>query len=411
MLDKLTDTKVSAAKAKATAYKLTDGGGMYLLVSPKAQKWWRFDYRVSGRRKTMALGVYPEVSLKAARERRREAREQVARGEDPSEVRKAKKAERVHTFASVAKDWMTEMKPSWVPKHFAKVLGRLEQHVFPWLGQRPLTEIDAADIEPVLTRLQERGHLESAHRVREHIGQIFRWAIRKRRVKADPTQELRGFLPGRKAKHFASITDPKQIAALLRAIAGYQGQFVTQQALKLAPLVFVRPGELRHAEWSEIDLEAGEWRIPAAKMKMTRAHIVPLSKQAIAVLKEIQPVTGKSRYVFPSMRTNTRPMSENTVTGALRRLGYSGDEMTGHGFRSLASTRLNEMGWNRDAIERQLAHVEDSKVRAAYNHAEYLTERRQMMQAWADYLEALQAGADVVPMLRRVSRRRESTRS
>ncbi len=401
MLDKLTDTKISAAKAKATSYKLTDGGGKYLLVTPKAQKWWRFDYRISGRRKTMALGVYPEVSLKAARERRREARELVARGEDPSDVRKSRKAERVHTLESVAGEWIAEMKPSWVPKHFSKVLGRLEQHVFPWLGQRPISEIAAADIEPLLARLQERGTLESAHRVREHIGQIFRWAIRKRRVKADPTQELRGFLPGRKAKHFASITDPKQIAALLRAIAGYQGHSITQQALKLAPLVFVRPGELRHAEWSEIDLEAGEWRIPAAKMKMDRAHLVPLSKQAITVLKEIQPVTGKSRYVFPSLRTNARPMSENTVTGALRRLGYSGDEMTGHGFRSLASTRLNEMGWNRDAIERQLAHVEDSKVRAAYNHAEYLTERRQMMQAWADYLEALQAGADVVPFLKR----------
>jgi len=401
MLDKLTDAKISNAKAKPTAYKLSDGGGMYLLVTPKGQKWWRFDYRIDGRRNTMGLGVYPVVSLKLARERRREARELVARGQDPSDVRKARKAERVYTLAVVAAEWLAEMEPNWVPKHYEKVLGRLEQHVLPWLGRRPLTEINAADIEPLLSRLQARGTLESAHRVREHIGQIFRWAIRKRKAKFDPTQELRGFLPGRKAKHFASITEPRQIAALMRAIDGYQGHFVTQQALRLAPLVFVRPGELRHAEWREIDLDAAEWRIPASKMKMDRAHLVPLSRQAKAVLAEIQPVTGRGQYVFPSLRSGSRPMSENTVTGALRRLGYSGDEMTGHGFRSLASTRLNEMGWNRDAIERQLAHVEDSKVRAAYNHAEYLSERRQMMQAWADYLDALKSGADVVPFQRR----------
>ena len=401
MLDKLTDAKINNAKAKPTAYKLTDGGGMYLLVTPKGQKWWRFDYRISGRRKTVGLGVYPVVSLKLARERRREARELVAKGQDPSDARKAQKAERVYTLAVVAAEWLAEMQPNWVPKHYVKVLGRLEQHVLPWLGQRPLTEIQAADIEPLLSRLQARGTLESAHRVREHIGQIFRWAIRKRKAKLDPTQELRGFLPGRKAKHFASLTEPRQIAALLRAIDGYQGHFITQQALRLAPLVFVRPGELRHAEWREIDLDAAEWRIPASKMKMDRAHLVPLSRQAIAVLAAIQPVTGRGQYVFPSLRSGARPMSENTVTGALRRLGYSGDEMTGHGFRSLASTRLNEMGWNRDAIERQLAHVENSRVRAAYNHAEYLGERRQMMQAWADYLDALKLGADVVPFLRR----------
>ena len=401
MLDKLTDAKINNAKAKPTAYKLTDGGGMYLLVTPKGQKWWRFDYRISGRRKTVGLGVYPVVSLKLARERRREARELVAKGQDPSDARKAQKAERVYTLAVVAAEWLAEMQPNWVPKHYVKVLGRLEQHVLPWLGQRPLTEIQAADIEPLLSRLQARGTLESAHRVREHIGQIFRWAIRKRKAKLDPTQELRGFLPGRKAKHFASLTEPRQIAALLRAIDGYQGHFITQQALRLAPLVFVRPGELRHAEWREIDLDAAEWRIPASKMKMDRAHLVPLSRQAIAVLAAIQPVTGRGQYVFPSLRSGARPMSENTVTGALRRLGYSGDEMTGHGFRSLASTRLNEMGRNRDAIERQLAHVENSRVRAAYNHAEYLGERRQMMQAWADYLDALKLGADVVPFLRR----------
>ena len=401
MLDKLTDAKINNAKAKPTAYKLTDGGGMYLLVTPKGQKWWRFDYRISGRRKTVGLGVYPVVSLKLARERRREARELVAKGQDPSDARKAQKAERVYTLAVVAAEWLAEMQPNWVPKHYVKVLGRLEQHVLPWLGQRPLTEIQAADIEPLLSRLQARGTLESAHRVREHIGQIFRWAIRKRKAKLDPTQELRGFLPGRKAKHFASLTEPRQIAALLRAIDGYQGHFITQQALRLAPLVFVRPGELRHAEWREIDLDAVEWRIPASKMKMDRAHLVPLSRQAIAVLAAIQPVTGRGQYVFPSLRSGARPMSENTVTGALRRLGYSGDEMTGHGFRSLASTRLNEMGRNRDAIERQLAHVENSRVRAAYNHAEYLGERRQMMQAWADYLDALKLGADVVPFLRR----------
>jgi integrase len=340
------------------------------------------DYRVNGKRKTLALGVYSDVSLKDARERRDEARKLLVNGIDPGETCKAQKADRaedMNTFEAVAREWFAKYSPNWVASHANKIIRRLERDVFPWIGKRPIREINAPELLTVLRRIETRDALETAHRAMQNCGQVFRYAIATGRVERDPSADLRGALPPVKEKHYASITDPKTVRELLSAIEGYRGSFVTQCALKLAPLVFVRPGELRKAEWSEFNLEAAEWRFPAEKMKMQKTHIVPLSRQAVAILRELHPLTGSGRYVFPGARTNGRPMSENTVNAALRRLGYPKDEMTGHGFRSMASTILNEQGWHRDAIERQLAHTERNAVRAAYNYAEHLPERRKMM--------------------------------
>lgn len=391
----LTDTAIRNAKAKDKPYKLADEKGLYLLIN-QAGKYWRLDYRFEGKRKTLALGVYPDVSLKDARERRDEARKQIAAGIDPSAQRKATKTAQADTFEALAREWFEKFAPSWVDSHSEKIIRRLERDIFPWLGSRPVRELAAPELLNALRRIEERGAIETAHRAHQNCGQIFRYAIATGRADRDIAADLRGALPPVKERHHASIIEPKAIGELLRAIESYQGSFVTQCALKLAPLVFVRPGELRKAEWAEFDLNGAEWRIPGDKMKMGETHIVPLSGQAVEILRELHPLTGSGRYVFPSVRTDTRPMSENTVLGALRRLGYGTDEMTGHGFRSMASTLLNEQGWHRDAIERQLAHAERNAVRAAYNYAEHLPERRRMMQAWGDYLDGLKNGAEVI---------------
>ncbi len=299
---------------------------------------------------------------------------------------------------AVAREWHAKYARLWVPSHAEKIIMRLERDVFPWLGARSVGEVTAPEVLAVLRRIESRGAIDIAHRVHQNIGRIFHYAIATGRAERNPATDIRGALPPAKEKHHAAITEPKAVGELLRAIDGYQGSFVTQCALRLAPLLFVRPGELRKAEWSEIDLEAAEWHIPAERMKMRAVHIVPLSRQALAVLHELRPLTSSGHYVFPGLRTPTRPMSENTVNAALRRLGYGKDEMTGHGFQSMASTLLNEQGWHRDAIERQLAHGERDAVRAAYNYAEHLPERRRMMQAWADYLDGLKNGAEVVPL-------------
>jgi integrase len=396
----ITDTAVRNAKPKEKPYKLTDGKGLYLLVN-QAGKYWRMDYRFSGKRKTLALGVYPDVGLKEARERRDEARKLRGAGVDPGEARKAMKtsqAEIASTFEVVSREWFAKYSPNWAVSHAEKIIRRLERDVFPWIGRRPLREVTAPELLTVLRRIESRGALETAHRAHQNCGQVFRYAIATGRAERDPSADLRGALPPVKEKHYASITDPKAIGELLRAVENYRGSFITQCALRLAPQVFVRPGELLRAEWVEFNLEAAEWRIPAERMKLGKQHIVPLSRQAMAVLRELHPLTGSGRYVFPGARTNGRPMSENTVNAALRRLGYPKDEMTGHGFRSMASTILNEQGWHRDAIERQLAHAERNAVRAAYDYAEHLPERRKMMQAWADYLDGLATGANVVPL-------------
>jgi len=388
----LTATTIKTCKPKDKAYKLTDGGGLYLLVSPRGGKWWRFDYRFQSKRKTLSMGVYPAVSLKDARDRRDEAKKQLANGIDPGMVRQSQKHQQSqpNTFEAVAREWHAKFKPGWSDTHASRLLRLLERDIFPWLGSMPVSDVSSPLLLQTIRRIETRS-LDTAHRAMQNCGQVFRYAIATGRQQNDPTHALKGAIPPIRDNHFASITHPEQIGPLLRAIEGYKGEFITQSALRLGPLVFVRPGELRHAEWSEINLEIGEWRIPSEKMKMGQPHIVPLARQSIIILTHLQPLTGTEKYLFPSVRSSDRPISENTINAALRRLGYTKDEMTGHGFRSMASTLLNEQGWNRDHIERQLAHAERNKIRAAYNYADYLPERRKMMQAWADYLDTLKA--------------------
>ena len=397
----LTAIEVKGAKATDKPQKLADGGGMYLLIQPNGSKYWRLDYRFAGKRKTLAIGVYPDVSLLEARDRRDAARKLLTNGADPGDIKKSQKAAVValteNSFEYVAREWFSTHAHNWKENHSSKIIRRLEADIFPWLGTRPAGEIAAPELLETVRRIQNRGALETAHRALNNCSSVFRYAIATGRAQRDPAADLRGALPPTKEKHHASIIDPKGIGELMRDIEGFKGAFVTRCALRLAPLVFVRPVELRKAEWTEIDLDKAEWRIPAIKMKMNAVHIVPLSTQAVAILREIQPLTGSGKYVFPCERTTLRSMSENTVLGALRRMGYTSEEMTGHGFRSMASTLLNEKGFNRDAIERQLAHAERDGVRAAYNYAEYLPERKRMMQHWADYLAILAKGAKVIP--------------
>ncbi len=393
----LTDTKVRNAKSKDKLYKLFDSGGLFLLVSPAGGKWWRFKYRFGGKEKLVSLGTYPDVSLATARERRDAARRQVAKGIDPSQARKAMKtakAQDENTFEVVAREWHTKFTSTWTPGYAATTISRLENNIFPYIGAHPINMVKAKELLMVLRRIESRGALESAHRVRSICSRVFRYAIATGRAERDSAADLRGALPPVKPKHLSAITDPKKVAGLLRAINGYQGSPVTRCALHLAPLVFVRPGELRHMEWEEIDFDAAEWNIPAEKMKTRQPHLVPLSWQAIETLKEIQPLTGNGRYVFPSPRTPKRPMSNNAVLAALRRMGFEKHEMTGHGFRAMARTILDEVLQIRpDYIEHQLAHAVRDPLGRAYNRTKHLPERRRMMQTWADYLDGLAAGA------------------
>ncbi|MCW0393795.1 Prophage integrase IntS [Xanthomonas sacchari] len=388
----LTDVAARNAKGKEKPYKLSAGAGLYLLVMPNGSRYWRMKYTFAGKEKLLSIGVYPEISLKEALEKRDAARVQLRAGQDPSEEKRLQKLKAELSvddrFEAVALEWL-ESRRDLAVSTWTKAKWMLETYAFPWLGRRPIDGISTAEVLAVLRRLESQDKIESTQRLRQICGQVFRYAVATGRLDRDPTSALRGALKTAKNRHYASITEPARVGELLRAIDGYTGQFTTLCALKLAPLVFTRPGELRKAEWSEIDLEARQWSIPGEKMKMGVAHIVPLSRQAVAILRELQPVTGKGRYVFPSLRSGRDPMSENTVNAALRRLGYGTDDMTGHGFRSMASTLLHEMGWTSDAIERQLAHSERNPIKAAYNRAEHLPERRKMMQAWADYLDSL----------------------
>ena len=401
----LTDTAIRNAKPRAKSYKLTDGAGLYLEVMPNGARYWRMRYRVASKDTRLAFGVYPEVSLSEARQRREDARRALRDGRDPAAERKADKVRAVlsseTTFEGIAGHWLASQKKSMAAITYAKAERTLEAKVYPWIGARPIAEIDAPEVLAVLKRIEAGGAHETAHRVKARIGQVFRYAIAHGTATRDPSADLRGALAPVVSKSHAAVTDPAQVGDLLRALDGYVGQLATRCALRLAPLVFARPGELRHMEWSELDMAAAEWRIPAHKMKMREAHVVPLSSQAVAILGELQALTGSGRYVFPGIRTATEPMSENTVNAALRRMGFDKDTMTGHGFRAMASTRLNEMGWAPDVIERQLAHAERNKVRAAYNRAQYMGERRKMMQAWADYLDGLRAGGTVLAFKRK----------
>ena len=391
----LTDRQIRETVPRAKPVKLNDGDGLYLLVQPNGARWWRMRFSVHGVEKQLSLGVYPVISLKRARERREDMRRQVAEGMDPSAVRKAEKRSLTHTFEAVAREWMAKRKAVWSSEYTNNITRRLEQHVFPWLGSKPIKTVIAADVLEVLERIEKRGKAETAHRARSCCGEVFRFAVATRRADRDPTIDLKGALMPVRARHFPSVKRPEQVGELMRAIEGYDAKTLPiHAALRLLPLVFVRPGELRLAQWEEFDLPKAEWRIPGERMKMRTEHIVPLSTQATAILKELYPVTGPKGCVFPSILHAARPISDNTINSALRRLGYERHEMTAHGFRSIASTLLNEKGWNADAIERQLSHGERNKIRGTYNFAEYLPERRKMMQAWADYLDELRREND-----------------
>ena len=391
---KLKDIRIKQIKSVTKPTKLFDGDGLYLLVNPTGSRIWRMKYRYAGKEKSLTLGHYPAVSLKKARDLRYEARQLLDEGIDPGVIKKRRRMnaylETANGFQKVAEEFLSKKHRVCSDGYVTKIRQRLENYVYPYIGDLNIGDIKPAELLSVLERIDKQGKVETAHRVKQNCGEIFRYAVATCRAEYDPSASLKGALTPNRVVHMSSITEPKRVGELLRAIDGYQGQFITQCALKLAPLLFVRPGELRHAEWTEVDFEQAEWRIPAHKMKMRTQHVVPLSSQALLILKELKLHTGARQYVFPGIQSpKHRPMSENTVNGALRRLGYERDEMTGHGFRSMASTLLNENGWNRDAIERQLAHAERDTVRAAYNYADYLPERRKMMQWWADYLDSL----------------------
>jgi integrase len=401
-INKLTHPVLRAAKPQEKPYKLGDGGGLYLLVKPNGATWWRLKYQFEGCEKLLSLGVYPRVSLQQARALRDELKKDIANKINPSNKRQAEKFSTANTFEAVGREWLSLQQNKLAPATYAKAVWTLETLVYPYIGSRPIAKLGATDVLKVLKRVEERGFHETAHRARQRCSQVFRYAVQTERALHDVTADLRGALAPVVSEHHAAITDPAGIGQLLRAIDGYNGHLVTAYALKVAPLLFVRPGELRHAAWTEFVLDGDDpqWRIPAEKMKMGEQHLVPLSKQALALLRELQPLTGNGSYLFPSIHSRSRPMSDNTVNAALRRLGYTSDEMTGHGFRSLASTCLNEQGYHPDLIELQLAHAERNRVRAAYNKAQRLPERRKMMQAWADYLDGLRASANVVPFRR-----------
>jgi integrase len=408
----LHETRVRTAQAGAKPLKIADERGLFLLVNPSGSKLWRLKYRIDGKEKLLALGAYPDVSLKRAREARDEARQLIARGIDPSAQRREAKADATGagTFAAVAEEWIARQTSAWTPGHKDTVRSRLDRDVLPYLGKRRMVEIEAPEILQVLRRVESRGAIESAHRIKTVIGQVFAYAVATGTATRNPARDLdSGALQSPISKPMAAVLKPAEVGALLRSIDEYKGTHVVRCAFKLAPLVFVRPGELRAAEWSEFDLEAGQWVIPAARMKLgksakadaNRSHIVPLSRQALEILRDIRSLTAGGRYVFPGARSDGKPMSENAITAALRRMGYDGDTMTWHGFRSIASTMLNEKGYNADAIEAQLAHTPGNKVRAAYNRAKFLPERIRMMQDWSDHLDTLKAGGKVTPIRRK----------
>ncbi|MCY4420488.1 MAG: integrase arm-type DNA-binding domain-containing protein [Gammaproteobacteria bacterium] len=393
----LTNTAIRNAKPGEKIRKIFDGRGLYLEISPSGGKWWRLKYRFDGKDKRISLGIYPDVSLKDARERREEARRQIANNLDPSELRKLEKAARAehvaNSFKAITYEWFAKHRTRWSTGHADRVIGRLERDVLPWIGSKPIADITAPLMLETVQRIEERGALETAHRVLGICTQVFRYAIATGRVRYNPAGDLRGALPPAKGTHFASVTEPKQVAEVLRALDGYEGTLTVRCALRFAPLVFVRPGELRHAQWTDIDLDNAEWRYLVTKTETQ--HIVPLSRQAVEILKELKPLTGHGRYVFPSARDHNgdRAMSDNAILAAMRRMGISKEEMSGHGFRAMARTILDEvLGFRPDFIEHQLAHrVRDPNGRA-YNRTAHLAERKKMMQAWADYLDELKAG-------------------
>ena len=388
----LTDTLIRGAKPKNKPYKLSDGRNLYLLVN-KVGKYFRFDYRFGGKRKTMALGVYPQVSLVEARKMHAEARKYLRTNQDPAQFRARIKQHQIgqtaNSFETIAREWFSVHQHAWTKGHAITIERRLELNIFPWHGSQAIESITAPELLTTLHRIESRGAIVTAHRVKQICGQIFRYAIATGRAERDPCADLRGSLAPVESKHMAAITDPVQIGALLRAIDGYQGLALTRLALKIAPLVFVRPGELRHAEWTEIDTKQSQWIIPAEKTKLRAPHIVPLARQTAVILKEIEPMSSHSKYVFPSLRTPARPMSNNTILAALRRMGFTQEEMTGHGFRIMAERLLYKQEWPAHIIERQLARGGKNERETTRDSAQYLPQRFKMMQSWANYLDRL----------------------
>ncbi|HEY3698963.1 MAG TPA: integrase arm-type DNA-binding domain-containing protein [Spongiibacteraceae bacterium] len=402
----LTDLTVRLVKPKDKDFKLADANGLFLLVKKTGAKYWRFKYRYLGAEKLLALGVYPEVKLSEARRKVDDARKQLREGIDPSELRKVTKSSKMETaansFQAVGLEWFAKQSRLWSEKHAAKTRWMLEKNLFPWLGSRPISIITPPELLATLRRIESRGAYDTANRVKQVSGQVFRYAVATGRAERDPSQDLRGALTASVTTHLAAITDPKAVGPLLNALDAYQGTPIVRAALRLAPLTFVRPGELRQALWSEIDLDIAEWRIPSERMKSRQAHIVPLSKQAVEILRELYPLTGPEGYLFPSPRTTKRPMSDSAVLAALRRMGIAKEEMSGHGFRAMARTILDEvLNYRVDWIEHQLAHAVRDVNGRAYNRTAHLEGRRKMMQGWADYLDTLRlqaSGGNVIPI-------------
>ncbi|CAG9269349.1 tyrosine-type recombinase/integrase [Paraburkholderia caribensis] len=397
----LTDLQIRHARPREKPYRLTDGAGMYLEVTPTGGKYWRFKYRFAGKEKRLALGVYPTIGAKEARLRRDDARRLLANGIDPGLERKIQKASRVeraaNSFEAVAREWYARNSPSWASSHAEKIIARLQNDVFPWLGSRPIAEIRPPELLSVLRRVEARGALDTAHRVHQNCGQVFRYAIATGRAERDLSADLRGALPPARHTHFASIIEPDEVAALLRALDSFRGTLVVQCALKLAPLLFVRPGELRTAQWADFDLDKAQWRYKVSKTRTD--HLVPLSRQAVAILRELYALTGRRQHVFPG-RDVKKPMSGAAINAALRRMGFdTKTEITGHGFRAMARTILHEhLRFPSEVIEHQLAHQVPDALGTAYNRTRFIDDRVRMMQKWADYLDELKVGAHVIPL-------------
>ena len=403
----LTDTAIRKTKPTDKVQRLFDAGGLYLEIAKTGGKWWRLKYRFDGKEKRLSLGTYPDTSLASARDKRDAARKLLAAGVDPGEHRKAEKLageeQSANSFEVIAREWLAKYSPTWAASTGDKIASRFERDLFPWLGKRPIATIAPKELLAVVHRIADRGATETAHRALRSCGQVFRYAIATGRAQGNPAADLAGALESPRVRHFASVTEPERVGELLRTIRSYTGSPVTVAALNLAPLVFVRPGELRAARWADIDLDSAEWRYIATKTDTP--HIVPLSSQAVAILRELHPLTGRGEYVFPGVRSARRPMSENTINAALRYMGIDRDTMTGHGFRAMARTILDEvLHYRPDYIEHQLAHAVRDPNGRAYNRTAHLPERRKMMQGWADYLDQLRDGTGkVLPMKRKAS--------
>ncbi|MBV5316895.1 MAG: tyrosine-type recombinase/integrase [Desulfobulbaceae bacterium] len=408
--NKLTDMALKIAKPGTATRRLADGGGLFLEIRPNGSKYWRMAYRFGGKQKLLALGVYPNVSMPEARKAAQQAHQHLGEGRDPGLVKKITKGTNCtdNTFQAVALEWLEKFKHQWSDSHVKSISGRLQRDIFPWIGSRPIGEITPPELLSVLRRIEARGHLENTHRALTNAGQVFMYALATGRIERNPASDLKGAIPRPTVKHMSSIIDPDQVGELMRAIDRYSGSPITRCALQLTAHVFLRSKEIRLAEWSEIDFDKLEWRIPIAKMKGNKRdkeanpaayHLVPLATQVINILREVQALSGQGKYLFPGLRSNSKPISDATLTNALRRMGYSQEELHVHGLRATARTLIRqELGFDEEPIERQLGHAVKGPLGAAYNRADFVEERKKMMQAWADYLDKLKAVAEIIPI-------------